>query len=151
MANENKDATGIYYYHTENITESRLDFWIQVAEPDYEQSDWHRMWYMYRLHDGDAVVQHLDGIITKQDRRIVFPSIYQHQAEWYPVIKVLQKIEPSLPLEVGQMNVGLLDRSKLMEVKEAKKHREELMEERKFFVKTTNDKVFARPFSLCEH
>ncbi|KAH7060001.1 hypothetical protein BKA57DRAFT_487756 [Linnemannia elongata] len=36
MANENIVATGIYYYYTDNITESRLDFRIQVAEPMYE-------------------------------------------------------------------------------------------------------------------
>ncbi|KAG0322848.1 hypothetical protein BGZ97_003405 [Linnemannia gamsii] len=191
MANENIVATGIYYYHTENITESRLDFRIQVEEPRYEQSDQEGMWYMYRLYDGDAVVQHLDGIVTKQDRCIVFPNIYQHQvqpfelqdptrpgsrkilvfflinpeedpivsttfvppqqADWYPLIEVLQEIEPRLPLEIGQMIVGLMDRSRLMGLEEAKRHREELMEERKFFVKTTNDEVFARPFSLCEH
>lgn len=36
---------------------------------------------MYRLCDGDAVVQRPDGIITKQDRCIVFPNIYQHQVQ----------------------------------------------------------------------
>lgn len=156
----------------------------------YEQSDQEGTWYMYRLYNGDAVVQHLDGIITKQDRSIVFPNIYQHQvqpfelqdptrgsrkilafflinpeedpivsttlvppqqAEWYPVIEVLQEIEPRLPLEIVQMISGLSDRSKLMELEEAKKYREELMKERKLFVQKTNDEVFARPFSLCEH
>lgn len=140
MANKNTVATGIYYYHIDNIIESRLDFRIQVAEPRYEQSDREGMWYMYRLYDGDAVVQHLDGITTKQDRCIVFPNIYQHQvqpfelqdptrpgsrkilvffmvnpeedpivsttfvplqqAEWHPVIEILQEIKPRLPLEL---------------------------------------------------
>ncbi|KAF9272152.1 hypothetical protein BGZ88_005132 [Linnemannia elongata] len=143
---------------------------------------------MYRLCGGDAVVQRLDGIITKQDRCIVFPNIYQHQvqpfelqdptrpgsrkilvfflvnpeevsttfvppqqAEWHPVIETLQEIEPRLPLEIEQMISELADRPKLMELEEAKKYREELMKERKFIVQTTNDELFARPFSLCEH
>ncbi|KAG0079158.1 hypothetical protein BGZ90_003366 [Linnemannia elongata] len=124
---------------------------------------------MYRLCDGDAVVQRLDGIITKQDRCIVFPNIYQRQvqpfelqdptrpgsrkilAEWHPVIETLQEIEPRLPLEIGQMISELSDRSKLMGLEEAKKYREELMKERKFFVQTTNDELLARPFSFCEH
>ncbi|KAF8948764.1 hypothetical protein BGZ47_002737 [Haplosporangium gracile] len=88
----------------------------------------------------------------------VFPNIYQHKIQPF---EVQDPIRPGLaenraevaglPLEVGQMIVGLLNRSKLMDVEEAKEHREELMEERKFFVKMTNDEVFARPFSLCEH
>ncbi|KAF9118480.1 hypothetical protein BGW39_001141, partial [Mortierella sp. 14UC] len=189
MANENIVATGIYYYHAENVTESRLNFRIQVAEPDYEQSDKQGMWHMYRLFDGDAVVQHLDGIVTKQDRCIVFPNIYQHQvqpfelqdptqpgsrkilvfflvnpeedhivsttfvppqqADWYPIAEVLQAVEPRLPLELARMIVKLSEpKQELMQLEEAKRHRAELMKERKFFVKHTNDEVFARPFSL---
>ncbi|KAF9090543.1 hypothetical protein BGX29_011415 [Mortierella sp. GBA35] len=180
---ENIVATGIYYYHTENITESRLDFRIQVAEPDYEQSDRNGI-----FDDGDALVQHLDGIVTKQDRCLVFPNIFQHQvqpfelldgtksgsrkilvfflvnpeeepvmsttfvppqqADWDP-LKVMERVEPKLPLEVIQMIDRLADRPMWLE--EAKRYREELMKERKFFVKTTNQEVFARPFSLCEH
>jgi hypothetical protein len=33
----------------------------------------------------------------------------------------------------------------------AKAIRDELMRERKFFVKQNNEKIFERPFSLCEH
>ncbi|KAK3845631.1 MAG: hypothetical protein J3R72DRAFT_435303 [Linnemannia gamsii] len=192
MANENIVATGIYYYHTENVTESRLNFRIQVAEPYYEQSDKQGMWHMYRIYDEDAVVQYLDGIITKQDRCIVFPNIFQHQvqpfelqdptrpgtrkilvfflvnpeedpiisttfvppqqADWYPYVDVLQEIEPRLPLELARMIVHLAEPALgLMQLSEAKSHREELMKERKFFVQHTNNEMFARPFSLCEH
>jgi len=38
-----------------------------------------------------------------------------------------------------------------MTLKEAKEHREELMKERKYFVKENTTVVFERPFSLCEH
>ncbi|PVU95534.1 hypothetical protein BB559_002696, partial [Furculomyces boomerangus] len=35
-------------------------------------------------------------------------------------------------------------------LEETKKHREELMEERKFYVEKENEEIFERPFSLCE-
>ncbi|KAF9926699.1 hypothetical protein FBU30_003775 [Linnemannia zychae] len=78
MANEDIVATGIYYYQSENITESRLNFRIQVKEPDYRQFDVNGLGMMYDLYDEYPLVQKLDGIITKQDRCIVFPNIYQH-------------------------------------------------------------------------
>ncbi|KAG0219175.1 hypothetical protein B0O80DRAFT_533492 [Mortierella sp. GBAus27b] len=81
MANENIVASGIYYYHTENITESRLNFRIQVKEPGYEQSDDRGVSIMYGLGDQEALNQNLGGIVTKQDRCIAFPNIYQHQVQ----------------------------------------------------------------------
>jgi hypothetical protein len=39
MENERIVATGIYYYHMDNITESQLSFRRSVNEPGYEQSD----------------------------------------------------------------------------------------------------------------
>ncbi|KAF9126122.1 hypothetical protein BGW39_006858 [Mortierella sp. 14UC] len=81
MANDNIAATGIYYYHSDNITESRLNFRIQVYEPDYEQYDDSGVLHMYGLVNDGPLVQYLDGIITKQDRCLVFPNIYQHQVQ----------------------------------------------------------------------
>ncbi|KAG0277556.1 hypothetical protein BGZ95_005727 [Linnemannia exigua] len=81
MANENIVATGIYYYHSENISESRLNFRIQVKEPMYEQGDHNGVGRMYDLWNGGPLAQDLDGVITKQDRCLVFPNIYQHQVQ----------------------------------------------------------------------
>ena len=36
-------------------------------------------------------------------------------------------------------------------LEQAKKYREELMTERKWFVQHHNEDIFERPFSLCEH
>ncbi|KAF9154000.1 hypothetical protein BG015_002143 [Linnemannia schmuckeri] len=187
MANENIVASGIYYYHTENISDSRLNFRIQVQEPGYEQSDDNGVRHMYDLWNDGPLVQYLDGVVTKQDRCLVFPNIYQHQVQPFtlddttkpgsrkilvfflvnpeePVLSttnvppqqkawatedymkvVAQKLPPELVHEIDL----LVDWP--MELEEAKKHREELMKERKFFVKTMEEEVFARPFSLCEH
>lgn len=81
MANENIVATGIYYYRSENVSETRLNFRINVREPPYMQGDFHGCGHMYGLWDENAMVQPLDGINTKQDRCIVFPNIYQHQVQ----------------------------------------------------------------------
>ncbi|KAG0045706.1 hypothetical protein BGZ83_009071 [Gryganskiella cystojenkinii] len=86
MANENIVATGIYYYHSENISETRLNFRIQVQEPMYEQNDDRGVKIMYGLENEGALIQHLDGIVTKQDRCIVFPNIYQHQVQPFELI-----------------------------------------------------------------
>ncbi|KAG9073133.1 hypothetical protein KI688_000920 [Linnemannia hyalina] len=187
MANENIVASGIYYYHTENISDSRLNFRIQVQEPGYEQSDDSGVRHMYDLWNDGPLVQYLDGVVTKQDRCLVFPNIYQHQVQPFTLddatkpgsrkilvfflvnpeeptlsttnvppqqkewatedyMKVVAKLlPPELVHEIDQ----LVDWP--MELEEAKKHREELMKERKFFVKTMEEEVFARPFSLCEH
>ena len=39
MKNESIVASGIYYYHSENITSSYLNFRTAVSEPNYEQGD----------------------------------------------------------------------------------------------------------------
>lgn len=54
-----------------------------------------------------------------------------------------------LPVEVTHKIVDLLEWP--MTLEEAKKHRDELMEERKYFILSSNDEYFERPFSLCEH
>ncbi|KAI8346691.1 hypothetical protein B0O80DRAFT_467493 [Mortierella sp. GBAus27b] len=188
MANENIVASGIYYYHTENITESRLNFRIQVHEPNYEQSDNRGVEIMYGLVDYEALNQTLGGIITKQDRCIAFPNIYQHQVQPFELadptrrgtrsILVFFLVDPEipilstthvppqqkewekpkgiqlaarerLPLEILQQIEQLVNVPFTLE--EAKTYREELMEERKYFVKETNNKMFERPFYLCEH
>ncbi|GJJ74741.1 hypothetical protein EMPS_07099 [Entomortierella parvispora] len=86
MMNENIVASGIYYYHSENVTDTRLNFRITVVEPDYEQGDARGCRIMYGLEDEEALSQPLDGIVTKQDRCIVFPNIYQHQVQPFELV-----------------------------------------------------------------
>ena len=191
MANENIVATGIYYYHSKNITDTRLNFRINVREPVYAQGDFRGVGYNYGLWEDRPMIQALDGIITKQDRCIVFPNIYQHQVqpfeledktlsgsrqilvfflcdpqkqilstsqvppqqkEWARPAEVemaLEEVSKSLPQELVDQVEDYLDWP--MSLIEAKEHREKLMQERKFFVKSTNKQLFERTFSLCEH
>ncbi|KAG9020178.1 hypothetical protein FRB95_004959 [Tulasnella sp. JGI-2019a] len=81
MQNENIIASGIYYYDSENITESTLAFRTAinfVMEP-YEQSDSigaRRVWGLDHTCDSNQVI---GGVKTTQGRCIAFPNIYQHQ------------------------------------------------------------------------
>ncbi|TFK85149.1 hypothetical protein K466DRAFT_552529 [Polyporus arcularius HHB13444] len=87
MANENIVATGLYYYASENITESRLAFRVQVGT-DRESID---MRYQHGDHQGwddafgfsgdDPLNQVLGYIVAEEDKCVAFPNIYQHRVE----------------------------------------------------------------------
>ncbi|KAG0296262.1 hypothetical protein BGZ96_009908 [Linnemannia gamsii] len=69
-----------------NITESRLNFKIQTQEPDHPQSDDRGTLHLYVLTNHGPLVQYMDGIITKQDRCIVFPNILQHHVQSFKLL-----------------------------------------------------------------
>ena len=79
MQNERIVASGIYYYESDNITESRLQFRQAMDEPDYEQNDNRGVEAVFGLEDGAALNQLLGSVITQSDRCIAFPNLYQHQ------------------------------------------------------------------------
>ena len=79
MENEHIVSTGIYYYHSSNITQSNLQFRTVVREPDYEQDDHHGVEFIYNLTNEGPLNQRLGEIITQEDRCIVFPNVYQHR------------------------------------------------------------------------
>lgn len=85
MANERIVASGIYYYSSSNITESRLNFRQAVREPDYEQYDEEGVDLIYKLRNEHALNQYLGSIITKEGRCIVFPNTLQHQVAPFKV------------------------------------------------------------------
>ncbi|KAF9548649.1 hypothetical protein EC957_005888 [Mortierella hygrophila] len=59
--------------------------------------------------------------------------------------RLAKKLSPEIARDIKR----LVDWPMTMD--EAKKHRELLMKERKYFVTTINEDVFERPFNLCEH
>ncbi|KAG8996729.1 hypothetical protein FRB94_008066 [Tulasnella sp. JGI-2019a] len=81
MQNEYIIASGIYYYDSENITESTLAFRTAISfimEP-YEQSDEdgaRLVWGLDHTCDSNQVI---GGVKTIQGRCIAFPNIYQHR------------------------------------------------------------------------
>jgi hypothetical protein len=190
MENERIIATGIYYYDTENITESRLEFRLAVSEPMYEQGDDHGVDAIYGLRNEETLVQPLGGVLTEQDRCIVFPNLYQHKVKSFKLadptkpghrkILCFFLVDPATPvlstarvppqqadwfrMEVDGNDGTMFDklpneiREIIMQQNDwpmsldaAKKHREDLMKERKFFFDNNNEEIWERPFSLCEH
>ncbi|KAF9561931.1 hypothetical protein EC968_005425 [Mortierella alpina] len=81
MANENIVATGIYYYHSENITESRLNFRTETKGPSYHHRQREEVELVYGVRYDGHSEQYLDGIVVKEDRCIVFPNVYQCQVQ----------------------------------------------------------------------
>ncbi|RDX42394.1 hypothetical protein OH76DRAFT_1448432 [Lentinus brumalis] len=87
MANEKIVATGLYYYASENITESRLAFRVQVGtDPDcvdmeYQHDDYQGWRAAFGFSGGDPLNQELGHIVAEEDKCVAFPNIYQHRVE----------------------------------------------------------------------
>jgi hypothetical protein len=80
MLNEHIVASGIYYYESENITESKLSFRASVQEP--EDGDKQEFSYYFET----PLVQYHGAIITKEDRCIVFPNVMQHKVSPFTLV-----------------------------------------------------------------
>ncbi|TFK89593.1 hypothetical protein K466DRAFT_584455 [Polyporus arcularius HHB13444] len=87
MANENIVATGLYYYASENITESRLAFRVQVGtdaesmDMKYQQSDNRGYRAVFGFGGDDELNQELGYIVAEEDKCVAFPNINQHRVE----------------------------------------------------------------------
>ncbi|KAI9023242.1 hypothetical protein DFJ74DRAFT_699223 [Hyaloraphidium curvatum] len=184
---ENIIASGIFYYESENIGESRLGFRMAVCEPDYEQSDDNGVLAIYGLANDQPLNQELGSVATTAGRMLVFPNHLQHRvapfsladrskpghrkilvfflvnpkerirstaevppqdAAWFA--DELRRVPPfdGLPDEMTEQIVAAMPFP--ISLREAMRHREELMTERKF-MSDENENIFERPFSLCEH
>ncbi|CAI7915971.1 unnamed protein product [Closterium sp. NIES-53] len=80
MRNEHIAATGIYYFDSHNITESRLQFRITVAEPEYDQNDNKGVARIYGLVDDGPLTQPLGSVRTDiPNLCLAFPNHFHHQ------------------------------------------------------------------------
>ncbi|KAJ6263499.1 hypothetical protein Dda_2063 [Drechslerella dactyloides] len=83
MLNERIIATGIYYYAQENITDSKLAFRQTINDipnvMDVEQySDWP---IVYNMQQDGRGIQRVGSVLTKDNRAIAFPNVYQHRVQ----------------------------------------------------------------------
>ncbi|KDQ59187.1 hypothetical protein JAAARDRAFT_33915 [Jaapia argillacea MUCL 33604] len=93
MENERIVSTGLYYYHSSNISESKLGFRKAVGGGDqgmdipYEQSDNQGYLAAYGI-DGDRgyLNQELGTVVTKEDKCLAFPNIYQHRVAPFELV-----------------------------------------------------------------
>lgn len=163
MLNERIVATGIYYWDSENITESRLSFRVALDDPEYEQNDGNGMREVYGLENEDALNQLLGSAATPAGRCLAFPNILQHRVSPFrlkdPTRPGHRKILAFFLVDPTEKIVSTSDvppqqpwaPTSTMTLEQAKEYREQLMRERKFFVDEHNEQLYEREFSLCEH
>ncbi|WP_030324589.1 DUF4246 domain-containing protein [Streptomyces flavochromogenes] len=163
MVNERIVSTCIYYWDSENITESRLSFRAALDDPEYEQNDDNGMRDVYGLEDEDALNQVLGSASTPAGRCLAFPNILQHRVSPFrladPSRAGHRKILAFFLVDPSEKIVSTSDvppqqpwsDTSTMTLDQAKDFREELMRERKFFVDEHNEQLYEREFSLCEH
>ncbi|MFJ3961073.1 DUF4246 domain-containing protein [Streptomyces sp. NPDC090036] len=163
MLNERIVSTGIYYWDSENITESRLSFRAALDDPDYEQNDDDGLREVYGLEDEDALNQMLGSASTPAGRCLAFPNILQHRVGDFrladPTRPGYRKILAFFLVDPSETIVSTSDvppqqpwsDTSTMSLAQAKEFREQLMQERKFFVAEHNEQLYEREFSLCEH
>ncbi|MFF4082602.1 DUF4246 domain-containing protein [Streptomyces sp. NPDC001777] len=163
MLNERIVSTGIYYWDSENITESQLSFRAALDDPDYEQSDDTGMSEVYGLSNEDPLNQLLGSASTPAGRCLAFPNVLQHRVGSFrladPTAPGHRKILAFFLVDPSERIVSTSDvppqqpwaDTSTMTLEQAKEYREQLMKERKFFVDEHNYELYERPFSLCEH
>ncbi|MEV5942288.1 DUF4246 domain-containing protein [Streptomyces sp. NPDC051994] len=163
MMNERIVSTGIHYWDSENVTESRLSFRAALNDPDYEQSDGNGLREVYGLEDEDALNQVLGSALTPAGRCLAFPNILQHRVGSFrladPTRPGYRKILAFFLVDPSERIVSTSDvppqqpwsETSTMTLEQARNYREQLMQERKFFVDEHNEQLYEREFSLCEH
>ncbi|MEV2246272.1 DUF4246 domain-containing protein [Streptomyces sp. NPDC049970] len=163
MLNERIVSTGIYYWDSENITESRLSFREALDDPRYEQNDDNGLREVYGLEDEDALNQPLGSASTPAGRCLAFPNILQHRVGSFrladPTRPGSRKILAFFLVDPSEAIVSTSDvppqqpwaETSTMTLEQANDYREQLMRERKFFVDEHNEQLYEREFSLCEH
>ncbi|MFF7300054.1 DUF4246 family protein [Streptomyces sp. NPDC008265] len=163
MLNERIVSTGIHYWDSENITESRLGFRAALDDPYYEQNDDNGVREIYGLENEDAMNQVLGSVATPAGRSLAFPNVLQHRVGSFRLADATRpgyrKILAFFLVDPSERIVSTTDvppqqpwsDTTTMTLEEAKGFREELMRERKFFVDEHNQELFEREFSLCEH
>ncbi|KAJ5818859.1 hypothetical protein N7474_004450 [Penicillium riverlandense] len=81
--NEHICATALYYYDSDNITESRLSFrqgsWFRRFEEELENF-YESLPEMFGCKNGDPQVQEIGDVLCRPGRLVTFPSVYQHRA-----------------------------------------------------------------------
>ncbi|WP_331728458.1 DUF4246 domain-containing protein [Streptomyces sp. NBC_00158] len=163
MLNERIVSTGIYYWDSENITDSTLSFRAALDDPDYEQNDDEGVREVYGLENEEALNQVLGSAATPAGRCLAFPNVLQHR------VGAFRLADPARPGHRKILAFFLVDPSttitstsdvppqqpwsatSTMTLEQALEYREELMRERKFFVAEHNEQLYEREFSLCEH
>ncbi|KAF5536735.1 hypothetical protein FMEXI_10196 [Fusarium mexicanum] len=85
--NEHICATALFYYDSDNITESRLSFRTQANRDNlgdrlsYSQGDYHGIEAIFAIKAKGDKMQDLESVLMQEGRALFFPNIYQHRVE----------------------------------------------------------------------
>ncbi|KIL66917.1 hypothetical protein M378DRAFT_123663 [Amanita muscaria Koide BX008] len=84
--NEHICATAIYYYDSENIKGSSLEFRQTVSPEDadeipYEQNYHKWLTDIFGCENEEAAIQYIGSVDTREGRLITFPNILQHRVQ----------------------------------------------------------------------
>ncbi|PYH42267.1 DUF4246 domain-containing protein [Aspergillus saccharolyticus JOP 1030-1] len=175
--NERICATAIYYYDSENITESRLAFRHRAQSIDdvrYEQGQHKFIHAVYGFgpdvdgYSSGHFTQDLGSVVCTEGRLVTFPNTVQHRVAPFALadptkpghrkILALFLIDPHRRV-ISTANVAPQQAEwakdgqsqGLMTLQEAKEHRLELMAERSALQDKQNGAFETGSFSLCEH
>ncbi|WQF75433.1 hypothetical protein CDEST_00447 [Colletotrichum destructivum] len=112
--NEHICATALYYYDSDNITESRLDFRTNAngealdEELEYVQEDHYAISRVFKISSYHETMQDLGGVLTREDRLLAFPNVYQHRVTPFELadktrpghrkILALFLVDPAMPV-----------------------------------------------------
>lgn len=114
--NEHICATTLFYYDSDNTTESRLEFRTSAKAEDlltqlgYEQNDIYSIerTVAIRADDQDNNLQNIGLVLTRQGRAVFFPNLYQHRVEPFRLadrsrpghrkILALFLVDPTIPV-----------------------------------------------------
>jgi hypothetical protein len=112
--NEHICATALYYYDCDNITDCQLDFRTIANEDDlmmelsYEQDDHRSIMRTFDIDSRGDTVQNIGSVLTRQDRMLFFPNLYQHHVSPFELadktrpghrkILALFLIDPVMPI-----------------------------------------------------
>ncbi|KAK2003345.1 hypothetical protein LX36DRAFT_677611 [Colletotrichum falcatum] len=82
--NEHICATALYYYDSDNVTESRLAFRTYADKEDlavelgYDQDDYSSIERIFKIDGRGDITQELGSVLTREDRLLAFPNVYEH-------------------------------------------------------------------------
>ncbi|RGP77846.1 hypothetical protein FLONG3_4022 [Fusarium longipes] len=90
--NEHICATALYYYDCDNVTESRLDFRTCANEEEmawelmHERDDRDGIEDVFAIKYSGDTRQDIGSVVTKQDRTLFFPNVYQHHVSPFELV-----------------------------------------------------------------
>ncbi|KAL9035161.1 MAG: hypothetical protein Q9180_005006 [Flavoplaca navasiana] len=90
QANESICASALYYYSSENVTDSYLSFRQQTHDGafrlDHPQDEWKAVEQIYGFKNGEPTIQTIGKVLTQESRLLCFPNVMQHKVSSFKLV-----------------------------------------------------------------